>query len=67
MNLHPLERMKGSVIKNGRLERIVYALTKTKLNSLVEEFEERNWVCFGEVYMVERYICQKMAFIRNDG
>lgn len=67
MNLHPLERMKGSVLKNGRLERIVYAITKSKLNSLVDAFEERDWVIVGEVYKVERYLCQKMIFIKNNG
>lgn len=46
---HYLEVMKSPVVKNGRLERLAYAITTSRLNTLVESLEERDWKVEGEV------------------
>lgn len=63
---HYLENMKSPYKKNGRLERLAYAGSKQKLNSLIDSLEERNWKVEGEIYTVDRYLCQKMIFVREE-
>lgn len=64
-NRHYLEAMKSSVSRNGRLERIAFAITNKRLQQSIENYEERYWKVEGEVFQVDRYLCQKMIFVRN--